>query len=257
MFINSCGGDVDKALAKLVRFFEMKRQAPELFSNRDIKGKEAQHALDIISYVGLPISPDNCNILLHKIQNPDPKEYFFDDAVKVFIMKSEAYAYKYGPRDGTYFIHDFENACFGHVLRTSLTTIRKGLKFLQEASPLDVKQIHIINTPSFVGYFMAIVKPLLRLDTLNRIHFHSSNMDWEKFYKDFIPKSHLPSNYGGDLASIEELHDKQRGALMELADYFKIEEWQKNGELDQFYDKFMEARAEEQKRDLLRVDSVI
>lgn len=249
LFINSCNGDVDKAVAKLVKFYEIKHQTPEFFAKRDVKSKEVQHTLDKCVYVSLPVTPDNCNLILHKIKSPNPKEYIFDEAVKVFIMKSEAYTYKHGPRNGTVFINDFENVCFGHIFQPSMSSIRKGLRFLQEASPLDVKHIHIINTPPFVNYFMAIVKPLLRLEMLNRIHFHPQNIDWEKFHKDFVPKSHLPSDYGGDLASIDELHEKQREDLMDLQDYFTLEEWQKNFEIDQYYDEFMEARAEKQRNE--------
>lgn len=63
-------------------------------------------------------------------------------------------------------------------------------------------------------------------------------MDWEKFYSECIPKSHLPSDFGGDLASVEELHKLHRIKLMGLRDYFVMEEQQMNRTFDQYTDEF-------------------
>lgn len=57
---------------------------------------------------------------------------------------------------------------------------------------------------------------------MSRVHFHPAKMDWEKFYKNHIPKSCLPSDYGGDLESIEVLHNKHRESLSKMRDYFVL-----------------------------------
>ena len=49
-------------------------------------------------------------------------------------------------------------------------------------------------------------------------------MDYEKFYEECIPKSCLPSDYGGDLASVAELHEKTWKEINEISEYFKLEE---------------------------------
>lgn len=46
-------------------------------------------------------------------------------------------------------------------------------------------------------------------------------MDYEKF--DGISKSSLPSNYGGDLTSVAELHDANCKQLQSMRDYFLAE----------------------------------
>jgi CRAL/TRIO domain len=72
--------------------------------------------------------------------------------------------------------------------------------------------------------FPAIVKPLIKSDLLSRVHFHSTKMDWEKFYQDYIPKSCLPSDYGGELDSIKVLHKKQCGVLEDINEFFYHDE---------------------------------
>jgi hypothetical protein len=47
----------------------------------------------------------------------------------------------------------------------------------------------------------------------------------------------LPSDFGGDLDSVEELHKKHREELMELRDYFLIEENQLNKGFEKYYDE--------------------
>ena len=64
-------------------------------------------------------------------------------------------------------------------------------------------------------------------------------MDYEKFYKEHIPRSHLPSDYGGSLASVDELHKKSCQKLMDLKDYFIFEEQQANFEFDDLVDEHL------------------
>lgn len=59
-------------------------------------------------------------------------------------------------------------------------------------------------------------------------------MDYEKFYKKYIPKSCLPSDYGGDLESIKDLHNKQRESLMNMRDYFLLHERMMNFEFEEY-----------------------
>lgn len=59
-------------------------------------------------------------------------------------------------------------------------------------------------------------------------------MDYERFYKEFVPKSCLPSEYGGDLESMEELHKKHSVSLMQLREYFLFEERMMNFEMEEY-----------------------
>lgn len=84
------------------------------------------------------------------------------------------------------------------------------------------------------------MKPLVRSEMLNKVHFYRSNIDYEKFYKNCIPRSHLPSDFGGDLESVKELHEKQRKTLLKMRDYFFYEEMQANLDFDDFVNDFLD-----------------
>lgn len=57
-------------------------------------------------------------------------------------------------------------------------------------------------------------------------------MDYEKFYRDHIPKSCLPSDFGGDLESVAELHAKHCQEFVRLRPYYIAEEQQAALKLD-------------------------
>lgn len=49
-------------------------------------------------------------------------------------------------------------------------------------------------------------------------------MNFEDFYETTIPKESLPSDYGGDLESVEQLNKKNAEQLVELKEYFIAEQ---------------------------------
>lgn len=75
-----------------------------------------------------------------------------------------------------------------------------------------------------------MMKPFTSSGFLSKIHWHSADMNYEKFYEDHLPKFCLPSDYGGDLDSVEELHTRHKALLMEMKEYFLLEEKQMNFE---------------------------
>lgn len=61
-----------------------------------------------------------------------------------------------------------------------------------------------------------------------QLHTHTSDINYEEFYKKWIPKECLPSDFGGDLPTVVEMHKDFRKELDSLRDYFLAEEDQRN-----------------------------
>lgn len=76
------------------------------------------------------------------------------------------------------------------------------------------------------------MKPFARTEFLKKFHLHSSNINWEEFHQKYIPKSHLPSDYGGDLRSIKEMHEESPEILQRFKTYFAVDARGMRGELD-------------------------
>lgn len=86
LFANACKDDIDKGSKWLHIYYKMKRNAPEFFANRDVLSEGIQNALHDQFYFSLPVTPDGCNVVCHKLRSYDPKKYVFDEAIKTFII---------------------------------------------------------------------------------------------------------------------------------------------------------------------------
>lgn len=61
-----------------------------------------------------------------------------------------------------------------------------------------------------------------------QLYTYSSDINYEEFYKKWIPKECLPSDFGGDMPTVAEMHTDFRKELDDLRDYFLAEEAQRN-----------------------------
>lgn len=59
-------------------------------------------------------------------------------------------------------------------------------------------------------------------------------MDYNKFFDEVVPRSCMPSDFGGDLASVEELHKKTCKELYLQNNYFLTEQYQAALEIGSF-----------------------
>lgn len=80
---------------------------------------------------------------------------------------------------------------------------------LQEAYPVKLKEVHIINVSPLIDTVINWVKPFLKEKIRNRIHVHPDGL--ESLYK-FVPREILPAEYGGDAGTLQELHGKTSSA---------------------------------------------
>lgn len=167
LFLNAANSNVEKAAAKLEVYYELKKTAPEFFKNRDVHSDAIQSSLDHQNFIDLPISPDNCILFFHDLSSPEAKHYVFDEAVKTFAISigksrkaentckltrnliTEASLYNKGPRSGTILIFDLKKMSFWHIFQPGVNSMRKGMRFLQEGSPVDIKAIHVLNSVPF------------------------------------------------------------------------------------------------------------
>lgn len=76
------------------------------------------------------------------------------------------------------------------------------------------------------------MRPFASTGILSKVHLHSYDINWDDFHKNYIPKTHLPADYKGDLPSIKEIHEKDRELMLRLKNYFIEEEKQANYEFD-------------------------
>ncbi|KAJ6616101.1 Clavesin-1, partial [Pseudolycoriella hygida] len=131
--------------------------------------------------------------------------YHFTDIIKVFFMVSDIRLItpdENGLTDGEIPIFDMAGFSLRHLTKVVLSSLRCYMKYTQEAHPVRLKQIHVINCAPFLDRVLALLKPFMKNEVFKLIHFHAPGSD--TLYK-FVPLEMLPNEYGGKAGSIEVL----------------------------------------------------
>lgn len=210
----------------------MKQNHVEHFKLRDPDHPKIQQCLASQDYFYLPNSPTGDIIVFHRLSSSRASDYVFDEAIKTFFMTIDSCLQKNGPHDGAIFLFDMKSVGLMHLTRVNVSSIRKFFQYLQEGVPGKLRAIHVFNVVYFFDKILSLIKPFMKADILRNLHLHPSSLNMEKFYEQHVPKSCLPSDYGGDLPSIKELHEQHCKEFQRLRPYFLAEEKQANLLLD-------------------------
>lgn len=105
---------------------------------------------------------------------------------------------------GDVYVFDASIANAAHFAKFTPTVVKKFLVCVQEAYPVKLKEVHVINASSLVDTIIQWVKPFLKEKIRNRIHVHQN---LESLYK-FVPQEMLPEEYGGSAGKVQDIHSK-------------------------------------------------
>uniref|UniRef100_A0A6M2DE55 Putative phosphatidylinositol transfer protein sec14 n=1 Tax=Xenopsylla cheopis TaxID=163159 RepID=A0A6M2DE55_XENCH len=226
LFLNACG-DVAQARQCLETYYDSRRNAPEHFTNRDPRSDEILQCFQAQEYILLPPTAEGHDVIFHRLYQTAPSAYNYDQAIRTFFMTIDMCLYSRGPRPGLVFLFDMKGVSLGHLTRLRVAGTRKFFKYLQDALPAKLKAIHVMNVVPFFDKILLLIKPFMKKELMNMLHIHSSNIDMEKFYAEILPRSVLPSDFGGDLADCRTLHQEFCEKIQAHASYFVAEEQQR------------------------------
>jgi hypothetical protein len=145
LFLNAGRKNIEKSSKLIHNYYRIKKSTPKFFANRDVESQEIQSCLDNQHYVRLPLTPNNEHLIFHRLSNFDHNSYNFDSAAKTFIMLVESDFYHNGPRNGIVFMFDMTGASFRHLFKPGISSMRSGIKFLEEGLPTEIKAVHVLN----------------------------------------------------------------------------------------------------------------
>ncbi|XP_020286473.1 alpha-tocopherol transfer protein-like isoform X2 [Pseudomyrmex gracilis] len=95
---------------------------------------------------------------------------------------------------GAVVIFDMDGLTLQQTWQFTPPFAKRIVDLLQDAMPLRIKNIHVINQPYVFNMVFALFKPFLREKLKSRIIFHGT--DRKSLHKYLSPK-HLPARYGG------------------------------------------------------------
>ncbi|XP_017055125.1 alpha-tocopherol transfer protein [Drosophila ficusphila] len=229
-FLHSTRCDPSAAQRLLELNYGLRNKHANIFIDRDPLDASSQQLLQVADLVPLPgLTPENNKLLFYRLIDFDAEKFNFTAAIKVFFMVADCrFATEDEERlsEGEIPIFDMAGYTLRHLTKTALGALRVYMKFVQEAHPVRLKEIHVLNCPLFVDKVMAVVKPFIKSEVFKLIHFHLP--DSETPYGHF-PRSMLPEEYGGEAGKMSDLKQQWMQLLKEQRDYLMdSKNWQIN-----------------------------
>lgn len=242
LFYNACYGEVEKTKMCIEKYYNLRKNTPEIFDNRVLSADDLQPSTEALEFCYLPEkSCEGYDLIFHRLHYTEPSKYHFEPGCKLLFMTVDACLSKRGPQPGHIFLFDMQGVKLGHLTRVSLSSLRKFFQYVQEAMPLRMRAIHVFNTEPILDKLLMLIRPLMDKKFFDIIKFHHKNEDLEKFYETVVPRCALPPNYGGTLPDTQTLHKKCMQTLKSLEPHFKAEEEQRINALpDKKREKAME-----------------
>ena len=96
------------------------------------------------------------------------------------MMISEAALYKYGTSNGLVLCFDLNNFVAGHMLRNNLRSLKKFLAYVQDGMPIKIHAIHIFNTMKVFNLIMAVIKPFIKPELVEKVNSHTLKQNVNK-----------------------------------------------------------------------------
>ncbi|XP_061722480.1 alpha-tocopherol transfer protein-like isoform X1 [Cydia pomonella] len=235
LFYHACYGNLDKAKICIEKYYAHKKNSPDMFDNRIVFSDELKPSTEALEFSFFPEkSVDGYDVIYHRLHYTEPSKYHLEPGCKLLFMTVDACLCKRGPTPGYIFLFDMRGVRLGHLTRVSLSfqkdkqrSLRKFFQFVQEAWPVRMKGIHVLNSEPIVDKLLILIRPFMEKKFYDMLKFHSKTEDLEKFYETVVPRSALPPDYGGTLPDTQTLHKKCMQQLQALEPYFAAEEEQR------------------------------
>jgi len=110
-------------------------------------------------------------ITFGKLLDPDSNQFDVYECAKYLFMTCEVQNIIRGTNEGLVVIVDTAGLTIGHIARMNLMIIRKLLYYIQEAAPVRLKALHILNTMPVVDKLLNIVKPFVKRELLELVSY--------------------------------------------------------------------------------------
>ncbi|XP_039315649.1 alpha-tocopherol transfer protein-like [Solenopsis invicta] len=222
LFLHSNYYHIEAAKNTIENYYTTRTHVPEFFCNRDPLGeKELRQIFKVVAYSLLSeLTKEGYTMVYTQLLDDDPSHYNLNAVIKYFFMLCDIHFLTNDTNNGLVFIGNADKLSFGHVARISPLAAKKALYYVQEAMPVRLKEIHVINVPPAMELLMNIVKPFMKKEMINMIHFHSSLESLSKY----IPIDALPNEAFGNGGSIQELNEIQIKRLEDYREWFLQDE---------------------------------
>ncbi|XP_060533912.1 retinaldehyde-binding protein 1-like isoform X2 [Cylas formicarius] len=226
LFLLACNDSVEFTKSTITYYFKHRAVAPEFFSNRDVDGDELTFTLKVTKAAVMPNrTRDNMAVVICGLRDTSYSNFYVESQIKVTLMLVDLIC-RDNPANGFIFVINLKGVGIMHVTRLKLSVVKKFFQYLQEALPIQLKQIHILNTSFVFDRIISVLKPFMHKDLYDMIITHPANMNKDEFFKKHIPADCMPSDFYGSLPDLDTLSEHTRVQLRRMKEFFEDDEQQ-------------------------------
>lgn len=114
--------------------------------------------------------PNGNRIIFHRLADTRPSQYVFNDGIKLLLMAIDMGLYTNGCSEGYIFLFDMAGMRLGHLTKLSINSIRRFFEYLQEAMPMRLKGIHVLNAVWFMDKVLALIRPFMKQELYESVN---------------------------------------------------------------------------------------
>lgn len=223
IFLHSCYYIEAKTIRAIEAYFKIKSNTPEFFNNRSVVNSDIDSITKNIKIFPLPGRTKEGYVVISSMLNDDDYSQFnLESAVKLLFMVIDLCLKDQKTIPGFLFSFNMTGMGLGHLTKCSISTVRKYFNYIQEAMPVRLKGIHIVNVNSVMSHIMSLIRPFTYKEHMDQIHLYRTS-EVEKMYE-HIPLEMLPKDFGGESPSVDKLFTGTLERLRELEPYFDEDE---------------------------------
>ncbi|XP_014473999.1 PREDICTED: alpha-tocopherol transfer protein-like isoform X2 [Dinoponera quadriceps] len=223
IFLHSNYYHIEPTKSTIENFFTVRWRMPEVFYNRDpVAWKELRKAFTVVALILLQQrTKENYIMIFGKLLDTNPSRYNYVETLKYLFMTCEVQNITEGTSSGQVIVFDATGFSLGHVGRMNLMLLKKILFFVQEeGAPVRLKVIHVLNAIPAAETLLNMLKPFMKANLLNIVHFHANI----KSAEEFLPIEALPNEMGGKAGPLKDLVDMNIKLLEEFRPWFLQDE---------------------------------
>ncbi|KAF5291263.1 hypothetical protein FQR65_LT11441 [Abscondita terminalis] len=223
-FLRGCKFSLQKTKEKLDMFYTMKSLLPEFYKDRDPFRPDIQEILKLGLCLPLPSNQMEPQTILVRLSPEDPSLFKFSNVLKVSFMIIDILLRENDNFiiSGQYGIQYFNNATIKHILHVDVSVCKKAMSCFYSAYPTRPKGAIFVNPPVYFEKFIATLKSWVPEKISKRVHVYNEN-NVNKLYEQVSIDS-IPSDYGGNGPTIQELTDNWKKIVENHRDWFIEEE---------------------------------
>lgn len=112
---------------------------------------------------------ENYAMTFGKFLDPNPSQFDQNECAKYLFMTCEIQHVIEGTSNGLVVIVDSAQLSLGHLARFNLMMLKKFMYYVQEAAPVRLKALHVLNTIPTAMTLLNLTKPFIKMELIQLV----------------------------------------------------------------------------------------